>query len=147
MSGAGKVVEFDSLAGDIQELIKAGVDARTYSYSPYSKFKVGAALRCEDGTICKGCNVENTAYPVSICAERTAISKAVSDGKRKFVALAVIADLDDTFVSPCGECRQFIIEFGDIPIYLAKTSLGTVFETSAANMLPLAFTILNNSEK
>lgn len=135
-----KIVDFNSLDADTQGLIKTGVDARTCSYSPYSKFKVGAALRCEDGTIYKGCNVESAAYSPTICAERSAISNAISNGNRNFVAMAVIAELNDTFVSPCGVCRQTIIEFGDIPIYLARPDLGTVLITSAREMLPMAFT-------
>lgn len=84
--------------------------------------------------------MENAAYPVGVCAERTAIVKAVSDGKKKFLAIAIVAQLDDNFVSPCGECRQSIVEFGDIPIYLAKPSLGPIFKTSAGKLLPLSFT-------
>ncbi|XP_048510471.1 cytidine deaminase-like isoform X2 [Athalia rosae] len=78
---AAKLIEFNSLDADIQELIMASVEARNYSYSPYSNFKVGAALRSEDGIIYKGCNIENSSYSVTICAERTAIAKAVSEGK------------------------------------------------------------------
>lgn len=115
------------------------MDARAFSYSPYSNFKVGAALRCEDGITYKGCNIENGAYSPSICAERAAIGTAVSNGKKKFRDIAVIAELNDDFVSPCGVCRQTIIEFGDIPIYLAKPNLQTVLVTSVKEMLPLAF--------
>ncbi|OAD54814.1 Cytidine deaminase, partial [Eufriesea mexicana] len=129
------------IEADIQSLIKESVAVHMYSYSPYSKFKVGAAILCDDGAIFTGCNVENASYPVSICAERTAIVKAVSEGKRKFKALSVVADgKDNTFITPCGLCRQTIGEFGDIPIYLAGSDMKNVLKTTLSNLLPRAFT-------
>ena len=92
------------------ELIKLALDARLKAYAPYSDFLVGAALLCEDGTIFTGCNVENTSYGLAICAERTAICKAVSEGHQKFKTIVVSAT---PLASPCGACRQFLVEFGN----------------------------------
>jgi len=90
-------------------LIAAAIEARKNAYAPYSNFKVGAALLTTDGKVFSGCNVENTSYGLCICAERTAICKAVSEGFQTFEAIAVAAH---PFASPCGACRQFIVEFG-----------------------------------
>ena len=90
-------------------LIQRAIEARTNAYAPYSKFLVGAALLTFDGTVFTGCNVENTSYGLCICAERTAICKAVSEGYQEFDAIAVAAT---PFATPCGACRQFIVEFG-----------------------------------
>lgn len=89
---------------------------------PYSNFKVGAAFRSKCGRLYSGCNVENAAFTPCSCAERTAICKAVSEGVREFIAGAVVALQEDAFTTPCGVCRQFIMEFAehDIPIYVAK---------------------------
>ncbi len=90
-------------------LIRLAIESRQKAYAPYSNFLVGAALLTKDGTIFTGCNVENTSYGLCICAERTAICKAVSEGHQKFEAIAVSAT---PFATPCGACRQFIVEFG-----------------------------------
>lgn len=82
--------------------------AREKAYCPYSKFSVGAALLCEDGAIIDGCNVENVSYGLTICAERSAIVKAVSEGQKKFKSIAICAEMKDQFVGPCGACRQVI---------------------------------------
>ena len=97
-----------------QELIELAIKARKMAYAKYSEFAVGAALLAEDGRVFTGCNVENASYGLAICAERTAICKAVSEGCRKFTAIAVAAVPPDAVphVSPCGACRQFIVEFG-----------------------------------
>ena len=92
-----------------QKLVDAAIQARTHSYSPYSKFAVGAALLTKSGKIMTGCNVENASYGLAICAERTAICKSVSEGESEIVAIAVAAH---PLASPCGACRQFIAEFG-----------------------------------
>ena len=93
-----------------KRLIEAATDARNRAYAPYSKFNVGAALLLEDGkTIITGCNVENASYGLAICAERNAICAAVARGHQKFLAVAVAAA---PLASPCGACRQFIVEFG-----------------------------------
>ncbi|KAF9301081.1 hypothetical protein BGZ74_007181 [Mortierella antarctica] len=95
----------------IEALITEALQARENSYSPYSKFRVGAALRTVDGKVFQGCNVENASYGGAICAERTAFVKAVSEGHRRFVAIAVATDYNQ-FATPCGICRQFMNEFG-----------------------------------
>lgn len=125
-----------------QELINASIGVRQRAYVPYSKFQVGAALQSVDGTIFTGCNVENAAYGNSICAERTAIVKAVSEGITKFTAIAIAAEQMDKFVSPCGSCRQVISEFAkdcDITIYLGKVDRTKVFVTSIRQLLPHSF--------
>lgn len=113
------------------------------SFSPYSKFKVGAAIRLSNGTIVGGCNVENAAYGPSICAERTAICKAVSAGFTEFKALAVVAFQEHSFTTPCGVCRQFLNEFvkaeEDIPVYVCKPEPNTVLVTSINALLPMSF--------
>nr|GAT54374.1 predicted protein [Mycena chlorophos] len=101
------------------KLIHAAFEAKEHSYSPYSKFPVGAALLAADGTVFKGANIENASYGGTICAERTALVKAVSDGTKSFIALAVTTNVASA-ISPCGFCRQFIREFcaQDMPILL-----------------------------
>ena len=92
-----------------KELISLAIKSRQIADAPYSNFLVGAALLTADGSIYTGCNVENTSYGLCICAERTAICKAVSEGHQEFQAIAVAAN---PFATPCGACRQFIVEFG-----------------------------------
>ena len=113
---------------DVQQLIECAIEARQQSYSPYSNFAVGAALLCEDGTIYKGCNIENASYGLTNCAERTAIFKAISEGHRKFKALAVVADTEGP-CSPCGACRQVMKEF-KIPTIFAED--GSVTRSNGA---------------
>lgn len=96
------------------ELYRLAYSQRRFSYSPYSQFKVGVALLCADGSVYTGCNIENSSFPMSNCAERTAIFKAVSEGKTDFKAIAISGgkgydDVDDCF--PCGACRQVLSEF------------------------------------
>ncbi|MEE3468740.1 MAG: cytidine deaminase [Eubacterium sp.] len=97
----------------MEELIRQAMEARKNSYSPYSGFQVGAALLCKDGTVYTGCNVENAAYGPSNCAERTAVFKAVSEGKREFERIAVVGGHEGESVAPtpCGVCRQVLSEF------------------------------------
>ena len=102
---------------DVKKLVEAALSARETAYAPYSNFKVGAALLSKNGTIFKGCNVENASYGASICAERTAFVKAVSEGEREFKAIA-IAGGDSVrgvtgYAYPCGICRQVMLEFCD----------------------------------
>ena len=92
-----------------RELIDRAISAREKAYAPYSKFNVGAALLLPDQSIVTGCNVENASYGLAICAERNAICAAIAKGYRKFIAVAVAAS---PLASPCGACRQFIVEFG-----------------------------------
>ena len=95
---------------EIDKLISAAREAQRAAYAPYSEFKVGAALLTKDGHIFTGCNVENTTYGLSICAERVVVTKAISEGHKDFVLLVVVADSDEP-ISPCGACRQFMLEF------------------------------------
>lgn len=94
------------------ELVQRAIRAKEYSYSPYSGFRVGAALLTESGKIYTGCNIENAAYSPTNCAERTAVFKAVSEGEREFLAIAVAGDGED-YLTPCGVCRQVLLEFCD----------------------------------
>lgn len=109
-----------------ETLINKALDMRNYSYTPYSNFNVGAALLCKDGKVFGGCNIENAAYGPSVCAERTAIFKAVSEGKKDFSAIAIAGGPKDgvkDFCPPCGVCRQVMVEFcrPDFRIILAKS--------------------------
>lgn len=122
-----------------QELIQIAAEARDQAYVPYSNFKVGAALLSEDGRVFSGANVENASYGLTICAERAAVFKAVSEGARRFKSLAVVTDLPDP-ASPCGACRQVLAEFApDLKVILANTK-GKAVSTTVAELLPLAFT-------
>jgi cytidine deaminase len=103
-------------------LIAAAKQARENAHAPYSNFRVGAALRSTSGRIYGGCNVENATYGLTLCAERVAIFKAISEGERSFSAIAVVTDTE-TLTPPCGACRQLIWEFcGDIPVSMANLS-------------------------
>ena len=120
-----------------RELIALAFEAKKRSYSPYSHFQVGAALLCEDGSVYFGCNIENASYGATNCAERTAIFKAVSEGKTKFLMLAVAAD---ELPLPCGICRQVISEFCgcEFPIIVATDNEEKRF--TLGDLLPNAFT-------
>ncbi|HNX99992.1 MAG TPA: cytidine deaminase [Oscillospiraceae bacterium] len=103
-----------------RELMSRAKDAAGYSYSPYSRFAVGAALECDDGHVYTGCNVENAALGSTICAERTACCKAVSEGHRKFTRIAIYGE-GENYCMPCGSCRQFLAEFSpDMEVLCAK---------------------------
>lgn len=120
-------------------LLQRSIKAKEYSHSPYSKFRVGAALLTDTGEIIDGCNVENASYGLSICAERTALVKAVSMGFKKFPAVAVSTDMEE-FIAPCGACRQFISEFeSSCDVYLVKSDL-SYKKINISELLPLAFT-------
>lgn len=119
-------------------LIQSAVQARKKAYTPYSKYKVGAALLAKSGEIYTGANVENAAYPSGMCAERVAIFKAAAEGKRKFKALAVVTA---NAGSPCGGCRQVMAEFGlDMLVLIADTKGNIKHELTVADLLPGAFT-------
>lgn len=94
------------------DLIERASAAKEKAYAPYSNFRVGAALMTDDGTIFEGCNVENSSYGLTICAERNAAFQAAMHGKRKIIAVAVASD-DNSFLTPCGACRQVIAEFSN----------------------------------
>ncbi|MCW5962028.1 MAG: cytidine deaminase [Pyrinomonadaceae bacterium] len=120
------------------DLIKAAMSARENAFAPYSQFKVGAALRTADGEMITGCNVESAVYGATACAERIAIWKAVSEGKLKFSAIAVVADTQD-LTPPCGICRQVIWELcGDIPVVFANLD-GKSEILQMKDLLPRAF--------
>ena len=125
-----------------KELIAAAKKYREFSYSPYSKFKVGAAVLTKKGNVYGGCNVENSSFPITNCAERTAIFKAVSEGEQEFEAIALIADTPGP-CSPCGACRQVILGIEDRfkhPIrILLYGSDGTHVVDSVRALLPFQF--------
>ena len=125
-----------------QELIEVAKAYRERAYAAYSHFKVGAAVLTKDGKVFGGCNIENASYPVTNCAERTAIFKAVSEGEREFAAIAVVGgkngDAADIF-PPCGMCRQAISEF-KIPRIIMANLKGAVQVATLAEILPFAFT-------
>lgn len=120
-------------------LIREAKIARERAYAPYSNFKVGAALYTKSEKIYDGCNVENSSYSLTCCAERVAIFKAISEGEKEFLALAVIANTDQP-VRPCGACRQVMSEFftDDVEIYLANLS-GKVKKTTINDLMPNEF--------
>lgn len=121
-----------------KELIEAARDVRENAYAPFSDFRVGAALETDDGEIISGCNVESASYGLTVCAERVAIWKAISQGKRKIIKIAVVADTEE-LTPPCGVCRQIIWEFGgDIPVVFANLS-GKVETVKMRDLLPRAF--------
>jgi cytidine deaminase len=118
-------------------LIDLAKEARRRAYAPYSNYPVGAVLRTKSGKMFTGCNVENAAYPTSMCAERTAIFKAVSEGEKEFDVIAVVTPNGGT---PCGSCRQVMSEFGlDTLILVADAEGRQVLETTVAGLLPEAF--------
>uniref|UniRef100_A0A3Q1CAR6 Cytidine deaminase n=1 Tax=Amphiprion ocellaris TaxID=80972 RepID=A0A3Q1CAR6_AMPOC len=145
----------------VKELVSKCLQARDMAYCPYSRFPVGAAILTADGAIITGCNVENASYGLTVCAERTAVQRAVAEGHRQFAAIAVTCDIKDRFVGPCGACRQVLMEivtgamfqcqtmtpgnkiqkksFGsEWIVYLTKPD-GSYKETSLSELLPLAF--------
>ncbi|MBT3337220.1 MAG: cytidine deaminase [Anaerolineae bacterium] len=120
-----------------QALIDLGNEARRRAYVPYSNYRVGAALRGKSGKIYTGVNVENAAYPVTMCAERVALFKAVSEGECEFDAISVVTDNGG---SPCGSCRQVLAEFGlDIIVLIADGEGNLVEKTTVHALLPGAF--------
>jgi cytidine deaminase len=125
-----------------EQLVKMAKEAMEYSYSPYSGYRVGAALLCADGSIYTGCNIENAGYSSTNCAERTAFFKAVSEGKREFLAIAICGGKDGVISEafpPCGVCRQVMREFckDDFEIYLiTKDGIETY---TLEQLLPVSF--------
>ncbi len=126
-----------------QTLIDAAKEAMKSAYTPYSGFKVGAALLCDDKSIYTGCNIENASYTPTVCAERVAVFKAVSEGKRNFSAIAVCGGADgvltEKFCHPCGVCRQVLSEFcsEDFKVYIC--SRDDVKEYNLCDLLPFGF--------
>jgi cytidine deaminase len=118
-------------------LVQAAIEARKWAYIPYSGYAVGAALLTESGKIYDGVNIENAAYPTTVCAERVAVFKAVSEGERRFKAIAVVTANAGT---PCGSCRQVLSEFGlDTIVYIANDQGEVRIETTVNDLLPGAF--------
>ncbi|KAA1108903.1 hypothetical protein PGT21_028608 [Puccinia graminis f. sp. tritici] len=143
MSAANPSIPEDQIV----RLCLAALRAREFSYSPYSNFRVGAAILTIEDEVITGCNVENAAFSPGSCAERTAFVKAVSEGKREFKALAVATDIDGA-CSPCGVCRQFAREFCslEMPIYMAHSSFSCsedlvkkVTTKTLGELLPMSF--------
>jgi cytidine deaminase len=121
-----------------KELVKAACEVRQRAYAPYSNFKVGAAVRAKNGKIYVGCNVESASYGLTVCAERVAIWKAVSEGEHEFTEIAVVADTHE-LTPPCGVCRQIIWEFcGDVPVIFANLA-GKSEIVKMSELLPRAF--------
>jgi cytidine deaminase len=119
-------------------LVDAARAARQHAVAPYSNFLVGAAILCDDGRVFGGCNVENATYGLTVCAERVALWKALSEGARRFTRVAVVADTDAP-TPPCGACRQLLWEYcGDVPIVLANLTR-IAGEHRLADLLPLPF--------
>jgi cytidine deaminase len=119
-------------------LISAAVEARRNAHAPYSKFQVGAAVEDSSGRIHTGCNIENATYGLTLCAERVAIFKAISEGARRFTRVAIVADTE-TLTPPCGACRQILWEFcGDVEIVLANLQ-GKSETVRLATLFPRAF--------
>ncbi len=119
------------------QLIASAATARERAYAPYSQFKVGAALKAKSGRVYTGCNVENAAYGPSMCAERTAVFKAVSEGEREFEAIAVVTE---NGASPCGSCRQVMMEFAPDMLVIIADTQGRARSTTVRDLLPDGFT-------
>ena len=121
-----------------EALVAAAREAMTFAQAAYSGFRVGAALECADGTIVSGCNIENATYGLTVCAERVALWKALSEGRTAFVHLAVVAATDRP-TPPCGACRQLLWEYcGDLEITLANLERETA-HLRLADLLPMPF--------
>ena len=120
------------------DLLKMAEEAADRAYSPYSHFRVGAALLCDDGTVVTGANIENRSFGLTLCAERSAIVKAHSMGLTKYKALAICCRDAEKPVSPCGACRQVISEFvpADFPIYFCGKDVGEYVDTTMGELFP-----------
>uniref|UniRef100_T1HML9 Cytidine deaminase n=1 Tax=Rhodnius prolixus TaxID=13249 RepID=T1HML9_RHOPR len=137
-------VNLSHLDSDVKNLILESVKAMDHAYTPYSNFKVGAAVLCGSGTIYSGCNVENASFGLSICAERTTLVKAISSGDKDFKTIAVCAEGTGDPATPCGACRQFIVEFAtnrDIIIYLTNPKMDRIRQTTIYQLLPDHFVL------
>lgn len=124
---------------DRKALLRAAMEAKKFSYAPFSEFHVGAALLCKNGKVYGGCNIENSAYSPTLCAERCAIAKAVSEGERDFAAIAVVGP-EDSQTTPCGVCRQVLYEFCDESlVVLCGGTEENYMETTLGALLPKGF--------
>lgn len=126
-----------------RELVRKAVEMQNFSYCPYSSFPVGAALLCGDGTVFTGCNVESAAYGSTICAERTALLKAVSEGHRDDWLTMAVAGRGEDFCWPCGSCRQMLYEFAPELRILAVRGDGSFEEAKLSELLPRGFGAAN----
>ncbi|GEM_PF-457413 len=133
---APEIVRVETLPEPWRELWAVAVQARERAHTPYSRFQVGAAVRCGSGRTYVGCNIENSSYGLTVCAERVAIWKAVSEGERTFEALAVVSEAGGM---PCGACRQVLNEFAADPPVLIADLVGNAWLTSLGALLPAAF--------
>jgi len=124
----------------VQSLIETATDARLQSVAPFSRFLVGAAVRTENGKVYTGCNVESASYGLTVCAERVAIWKALSEGERQFTELAVVADTE-SLTPPCGTCRQIIWEFAKHATVVLANLRGQRETVSVKDLLPRAFDV------
>lgn len=128
----------------VRELVRAAYEAQKFAYVPYSGFAVGAALLTGSGIVYKGCNIENAAYSPTNCAERTAFFKAVSEGERRFTAIAIVGNQEGRiggFCPPCGVCRQVMAEFCDPDNFSVILGAGEAYEVhTLREMLPFGFT-------
>ena len=123
----------------IEKLIDTAIKQLDFSYTPYSGFKVGAALLTKKGEIYTGCNIENSSFGATICAERTAAVKAVSEGHRRFTKIAIVSKAGG-YTYPCGICRQFLSEFSDENMeFIFEGKDGTILTKSIKDILPYAF--------
>ena len=129
---------------EIQALIRKAFEGQQFAYTPYSHFRVGAALRAKDGRVYTGCNIENAGYTPTNCAERTALFKAVSEGVREFDAIAIVGsrqgEVNTLVTGPCGVCRQALYEFGgdSLTVIMAKTEDDYIV-TTLGELLPYGF--------
>ena len=131
-----------------RELVMEAIEARKKAYAPYSGYMVGAALLTEDGKVYRGCNIENAAYTPTNCAERTAIFKAISEGNKEFVAIAIVGNKsgikqgEGDYCAPCAVCRQVMAEFCDLDTFKVIIAKDTddYLEHTLGELLPLAFT-------
>lgn len=124
------------------QLMQLAVEARKMSYAPYSDFHVGAALLGRSGKVYLGCNIENAAYSPTNCAERTAVFKAISEGEKEFIAIAIVGGKGDEFAeicAPCGVCRQVLAEFCDKDFRLVLGNPDNIKVYTFAEILPLSF--------
>lgn len=128
---------------DLKFLMEAAEQARMLAYAPYSRFCVGAAILTKTNKIYTGCNIENASYPAGVCAERTALFKAVSEGEREFEAIAITGGKEGEaaqFCSPCGICRQTLVEFGgeSLKVLLGNSAQFSIY--TLGSILPFSFT-------
>jgi cytidine deaminase len=124
-----------------QQLLDKAKEVMNNAYAPYSNFKVGAAILTESGDVYTGCNIENASYGATICAERTAAVKAVSEGHRRFLKIAIVS-MEGTYTYPCGMCRQFLSEFmAEDGMVIVEDSTEGIKEIAFKELLPLSFSL------